>query len=400
MLTDLPPSNYINSDAYLLAYNYPYKKNDYGVIFGKILRIDMYKIYHQFYTKYLLFVSPICIIKYGAIMLIGIQLEEPNVPEYRYMSYGYLLAYILNTVNIKFKYFSNYSLTNLYKVKNKEKFKFLTEYANNKNYSFYTFEQYKRAIYYLHFGLSRLYNKQTIKNFNNNYLRVYKIKYSKYLKKLYYFKNIYENFSHIFNDNDLSKNFNEIIYQNDYETLCDFSYFIAGYIYVLNKYSESAISQFRNDGDLIYTKMKLSKEELEILLNSINKVITFKSFLSEIYSLEHLGGQINAFIFDMKDKLFSSYSDNFDSKIYIIHNYKRFWKASCFSLIDNSKKFNLFSFFKVLEVKINYIDKIAEIKLETVGKNEILELKLGKKENENRKYDIKYAKDENIIQIY
>ena len=76
------------------------------------------------------------------------------------------------------------------------------------------------------------------------------------------------------------------------------------------------------------------------------------------------------------------------------------WKVSCFNNIKNAKKFNLFSFFKVIEVNINYETKSAEITLETVGKNEIFEAKIGKKENEKIKYYIEYAPDRNIIRIY
>ena len=401
LLTDLPPSNYTYTDAVHFAYDYPYNEDDYGISFGKILKIDMYKIYHQFYTKYLLFISPICIIKYGILYVIGIQMEEPNIKQYPYMSYGFSLAYILNRVNIKFKDFNDYSLENIMIIKNKEKHKFLVEYTNNKNCSFYTFDQYRAGIYYLHFGLSKLYNHQTAKNFNNNFIRVRKPKYMKYLKKLYYFKNINQNLFSIFNDVELANNFNEIIFQNDYETLFDFSYFIAGYIYALNKYSKKVVCEFVNNGDLIYTRMKLSKEDLELLQNNINKIITFKNFLSQIYSLEHLSGKINAFIDHIKNyKFFISDSDKFDTNIYITHNFDNLWKASCFSFIDNSKIFNLFSFFRVKEVNINYRRKSASIKLETVGKCEIFEAEIGKKENENIEYNIEYSPENNIIRIY
>ena len=59
--------------------------------------------------------------------------------------------------------------------------------------------------------------------------------------------------------------------------------------------------------------MKLSKEDLELLQNNINKIITFKNFLSQIYSLEHLSGKINAFIDYIKNyKFFISDSDIFN----------------------------------------------------------------------------------------
>ena len=147
--------------------------------------------------------------------------------------------------------------------------------------------------------------------------------------------------------------------------------------------------------------MELSKEDLEILQNNINKIITFKNFLSKIYSLEHFHGQICAYMNYIKNYGFLiSDSNKFDTKIYIFHNFDNLWKASCFSNIKNAKKFNLFSFFKVIEVNINYETKSAEITLETVRKYEIFEAKIGKKENEKIKYYIEYAPDRNIIRIY
>ena len=93
-------------------------------------------------------------------------------------------------------------------------------------------------------------------------------------------------------------------------------------------------------------------------------------------------------------------SNKFDTNIYITHNFDNLWKASCFSFVDNSKIFNLFSFFRVKEVNINYRRKSASIKLETVGKYEIFEAEIGKKENENIEYNIEYSPENNIIRIY
>ena len=259
--TDLPSGNYINQDAYLFAYSYPFNENGGGFIPGKILNIDGYKIHHQFNTKNLLFVSPICIINQNnqstKFKVIGVQLENPDVPEYRYMSYGYLLTYILTELNIPLLNNNNYSLNNFILNRDLERNKFLTEFRKSRDYSFYTFEQYKEAIKYMHFRLSKFYNNQTTQEFNGEYYRVNKPAYRKYLRNLYFFKNINNNLFHIFNDAEIVKNLNEILSQNNYEIIQDFSYFIAGYIYVLNTFSEQNHCKFTNDGDLLYTRMKL-----------------------------------------------------------------------------------------------------------------------------------------------
>ena len=57
---------------------------------------------HQFNTKNLLFVSPICVINGDKFNIVGVQLENPKDKEYKYMSYGYLLTFILNSLNIEY----------------------------------------------------------------------------------------------------------------------------------------------------------------------------------------------------------------------------------------------------------------------------------------------------------
>ena len=114
-------------------------------------------------------------------------------------------------------------------------------------------------------------------------------------------------------------------------------------------------------------------------------------------TLEHLHGIINAKIFDFNNFFSFKSSDKFDTKIYIKHKYKIGWKASCFSFTSSLKIFNLFTFFKVTEVKIDYELKYAEVKLELIGKNEIFENKIG---NKDLKFKINYNKNDEIIQIF
>ena len=395
--TDLLPDDYINIDTYLFAY---YKKDNLykrGYIPGRIVNIDNYKIFHEFNTKYLLSVSPICIVIDNKLKIIGVQLENPDFKEYKYMSYGYLLKYIFKELNIEFKENGN----NIPKVEfSLNNDSLLSEFSKDKHYSFYTLEQYKNSIKDLHIKLSEYYKEQNEQNFNTHYNRINRTEYKKYLKNLYYFKNINNNQLQIFNDLEIAKNLNKILLSNDYNMINKFSYFIAGFIYVLNTYSEEVGCQFKNDGDILYTRMKFTLEDLIELDKNIEKIITFKTFLSNVTSLEHLSGKINALIMNFKN-YFSFYNyDKFDTKVYIEHHYDILWKASCFSTMPhNDKIFNLFSFFKVKEVKINFEEKYSEIKLELVGKNEIFEEKFGEKGKANINYNVIYDEHRNIIQI-
>ena len=394
---DSPLGNYKNEDAFLFAYSYPFEEGGSGYIPGKIIKIERYKIFHEFNTKGLLCVSPICIIKDKQFKLVGIQLEDPDAQNYKYMGYGYSLSYILKSLNIPFiEENNNISINYLNVNGGEERMKFLGLFRENFGLSFYTFDQYKNGIYHLHFRISRFYNHQTPQNFNNYYNFVNKAIYYKYLYNLRLFKNINNNMINIFNNFEIARNFNEILLSNDEKKIRDFSYFIAGYIYVLNAYSLQMWCQYKNDGDLLYTRTKLTLKDLEGLDNNINKLITFKTFLIDIVSLEHIQGKLGALLMDFQNYFSFRDLNKFDTKIYIKHNYKQTWKASCFSVLSNKKIFNLFTFFKVVDVKIDYESKYAEVKLELVGKNVIFESEIG---NKDIKFDINYIKKDNIIRI-
>ena len=156
----LKPEEYINEDAYLLAY---YNSDDTGenkggYISGKILNIDGYKIIHQFNTKNLLSVAPICLYNNDTennlqiFKVIGIQLENQDLKEYKYMSYGYLLKYVLKESNIE-----PYKNSNLNFNTSLNQYEFLPEFIKNSRYSFYTFEEYKNSIIKFHVEISKYY---------------------------------------------------------------------------------------------------------------------------------------------------------------------------------------------------------------------------------------------------
>jgi len=400
--------DYIYKNAFIFAYNETDIVNPV-IIIGKILNIkDGYKIEHEFDTKYLLFCSPICIIKkinnVDYFFVIGIQMEDPSIKEFKYMSYGYSITYVLNKIGIQLYNINNNSI----EFKNR----FINEFENIKkrNLSFYTFDEYKNSIIYLHFLLAKYYNNQSEYNFKTNYLLVNKLENNKYLERFHFFKNINHNLQRIYNDNKIISNLNEVLSTNNLDLIINFSYFISGYMYVLNTYGKIALGCFRNDGDILYTRMDLSREDLEELDKNRNNIIIFKTFLTYLANLEHLNGQIYAIYNDINKYLFFK---KFDTKIFIRHHHDDNWSPCCFSLPSNGKIFNLFSYFLVEDVKINYEDNYAEINLEVVGKKAIFEERIGNDIENIQKYKIyekyndlgdklfvEFEKDNNIIRQY
>ena len=181
-------------------------------------------------------------------------------------------------------------------------------------------------------------------------------------------------------------------------------------MYVLNTYGKISLGCFRNDGDILYTRMDLSREDLEELDKNRNNIIIFKTFLTYLASLDHLNGQIYAIYNDINKYLFFK---KFDTKIFIRHHHDDNWSSCCFGLPSNGKIFNLFSYFLVEDVKINYEDNYAEINLEVVGKKAIFEERIGNDIENIQKYKIsvenndlgdklfvEFEKDNNIIRQY
>ena len=199
---------------------------------------------------------------------------------------------------------------------------------------------------------------------------------------------------------------NKILLSNDIKKIIEFSYFISGFIYVLNTYSKEVRCKFINDRDKLYVRKKLSLEDL-IKLDSIsidpkeeNRIITFKTFLKNVSSLMHSNGIIHSLLMDFKNYFDLSNSDRYDTKIYIEHHFSNGWETSCFSIPSqlNYKIFNLFTFFKVNEVKINFENKCAEIKLELVGKYDIFE-DIFDENGKYKNYNVQYDENLNAIII-
>ena len=305
------------------------------------------------------------------------------------MSFGFILRYILNEINIELEGSNDFMVHKFQKVKELK--------AELNDFSFYTLEEYKDSLINLHIKISKYYKEQDIKNFNNIFSIINTTKYRKYSNELKLFEDIEFNNYLIRKDNEIVDILNEILLSNDYYYINLFSYFISGFIYVLNKYG----IKYQNDTDLLKTRMNMSLKDLKKLDEIANKkenkdkIITFNTFLTNVINIESLGGKIKEF-FNFKNFFKSIWKEKFDTIIYINYNFEKDWKFLCFNS-NIIMTFNLFTFFKVNDVKINFEEKCAEISLETVGKREIFEEKFYYYNAQD--YNVYYNEKDNIIEI-
>ena len=427
------------NDTYIIGYENYFKK-DISVSKCKILDIkDNYKIKLGSGENHFLSCSPICIINQNEqqiknkIQLIGIQGEYDILEE----SHGFLLDRIINSLT-DFKkapnqLFSNImnniiendinndiinNITNNYNINNNED---LSNTIGNDNINidtnintyemrmlqynyFYTFDEYKKHIIKFHNLISKYYVSQNQINFNKHYLELkeYLSRYPsfmasnrKFLDELLFFNDT-KNFEDKVPD-EMIDNLNKILSSDNLELIDKFSYFIAGLMLALYTYGEVKKCLFINNGDKLYKRVNLNYEDIKRFENNKNNIILFKTFLNNMTTMGHLQG----LAYKAKiDACFDKSNNKFDTQIYIIHNFNRdSWKATCFSLntmFFPEKIINLFSFFKVREIDVNYNEKIAKVTLETIGIKEILEEKIAQY---NNKFSLEYNSRENIMEV-
>ena len=182
---------------------------------------------------------------------------------------------------------------------------------------------------------------------------------------------------------------------NSYEVV---AYFIARIMYNLNRFAQKQKTYFDlNEADL-YKGMKLSYSNVLPYERAKGKVILLSSFISTFEGekvAENLSGRKNIQSLYKLRKRFSV--------ILIIKNYyKKNWisngvKIESFSefkaQIERVILYLPFSFYYVRDVQIDHKNYKADIYLETIGKQEILEekIKIGK--------EIKYNEKEKIMEV-
>ena len=245
---------------------------------------------------------------------------------------------------------------------------------------FYTLEEYQKHVIKFHNLISKFYVSQTTDNFNIHYSALkeylaghpaFTLVNNRFLDLLVYFKD-QNNFSKRIKD-EIIDNLNKILSSDNLDLIENFSYFIAGLMLALYTYGTVKSCVFVNNGDVLYKRVNLNYEDVKRLESNKDNIILFKTFLKDITTLEHLHGMIykNKIDFDFVKK-----NNKFDTKINIIHSFnENSWLATCFSLSTfffPEKIFNLFSFFKVIDVDINYDKKEVEVTLQNVGIKNIL----------------------------
>ena len=247
-------------------------------------------------------------------------------------------------------------------------------------YYFYTFDEYKKHVIKFHNLISKYFVSQNLLNFEEQYsaLKDYLRKYPiyeatnrKFIYSLQFFKDP-KNFERDMPE-DIIKNFNKILSSGKLEFIEKFSYFIAGLMLGLHTYGINRKCRFVNDKNRLYKRLNLNYEDIKRFESNKNKIILFKTFLNEITTLEHFQGIV------YKNKIdadFVKKNNKFDTQIYFRHLFDDSWEATCFSLstfLFPEKVFNLFTFFKVVDVDINYDKRQAVVNLENVGIQYILE---------------------------
>ena len=397
--------SYIGKDCMLAGY--PKNNIDKGDIFlcsGKILAIHGFEVNHDLDTKEGDSGSPICLINNKSVIAIH---KKGN--KLLNMNYGTLIGYIQELLE------NDNGNDNRIKAINNNYVNFANNNNNtNDNICFFTFKEYYEEFYQFHKKIANDYVNQSEYNFNgayqllSKYLHVYNCKLQKnkneFLKSLNEFKDIYDkdNFKKIVFDSDFIYDINELLLSNDKVLLNKLIYFISGFMLALNKCGESLKCEYKINSKL-YHRRKMNYKELIKLKENISKIICFKIFLCDIAPLGHLQGFLYQKLIDSKEFIETTYlnildyNDKYDCKIYINYCFQESWKANCISVSKGKlqmpeKIFNLFSFFKVKDVKIDENDKSAEIILDSIGKKEILEKKIW------REYKPYYNSLENIFE--
>ena len=392
--------NYKNKDFYLAGYpkSQNFKKERHCSS-GKILSVNNYLFKHSLDTSEGSSGSPICLLENQlaiGIHMGGIEIKKINV--------GTFIGYILDELNkedIK-PYNFNFKVQNNIIIRNKY---------------FFTLEEYKDKICYFHKIISKYYNNLTENYFyeafidvnhyllnSNSNINLNK-KREDFLSELEDFNNINVNYKKIIFASEILEDINSLLHSNFEKTLEIFGYFIAGIMYALDKCGNTLYCELKIDS-LLYNKIEMDLSDLKLFQQNINEIISFKTFLCDLTTLEHLHGQIYRLFKDSNSFFKKIYSELVENKKYTVsikinYQYNPKWKTNCFSVSKTTislpaKIFQFFSFFRIKNVIINENNFEGEILLDSIPRKEILEEKLY---NEFDTNFISYNINENIFEI-
>lgn len=169
-----------------------------------------------------------------------------------------------------------------------------------------------------------------------------------------------------------------------------FIYFVAGLMKSLNILNNLQVT---NNCVLYYGTSFISFDDLKNFKKNINEIISFKSFISSSINKNVAQG---FFCWDRS-------GEKFNSLIKINYIYNKDCFLDCFNIAglsmfrgEEERLFKAFSFFKIVDVKIDESKKNAEIVLNYIGRSKNFGLKL---EKLNKGSSIHYDSNRNLLEI-
>lgn len=169
-----------------------------------------------------------------------------------------------------------------------------------------------------------------------------------------------------------------------------FIYFVSGFLKSLNILKNL---QMTNNCELYYGTSFISFEDLKNFKKNINEIISFKSFISS--SINKKDAQAFSHM--------NLSGERFSSLIKINYIYNKDCFLDCFKIaglsmfpLEEERLFKAFSFFKIIDVKIDESNKLAEIVLNYIGRSKDFGFKL---EKLNEGSSIHYDSKRNLLEI-
>ena len=246
--------------------------------------------------------------------------------------------------------------------KENKMFILLDNFSNKNN-----IELQKRLVYFINNQNQNNYNNafSDLKNYiQNNHINIIGGRdLFEFFTALKIYSNVDSNYQQIIRDytgNVMYRYINNILIGGDNLLLHKFIYFIAGFIKSLNITTNIQV----NYNCTLYRGMKIDFDDLIFYKKSINQIICFKSFLSTIPSKKFAESVSSGVI---GNKYGTIMIINYEYKPQCLYDLFDITKLSMYSF-EKEILFKSFSFFRVVEVKINEKDKKAEITLNYIGK--------------------------------
>lgn len=334
---------YLDKDCFLAGNKLGKVRMERNISSGQIKNILKYnRFYHTCDTSEGSSGSPICSADY--LSVIGIHSQNDKKMQ---LNVGVFIGKIIEELGgNEIKFMNSISL----------------DYDNESSFKKYCFlEEYKKEFSYLNEKISECYPNQNIENYYKAFEELNKKKIdNNFQETLKMFKKIdYDALKFIFKDKSKFVRFiNKYIRSEDKVLSERLSYFNA-------RISKALEKDYGIKKDcVLYRGDKMSYNELTKLYNNINEKIFYKGFMSASF---YKG---IASIYTRSDDLYAVI-------IKIIYKYKENWIPNCFDiskLKDYEEQgkvlFKAFSCFKIKKVDINEKEKMADIELELLGKEE------------------------------